>query len=86
MWVFVWVWVWVWDACALVSLFVICFLLVATARISTMAGGESAAPIDMATLKVVFVDDEPANVRMGLRMLGRMGVLAANVVQLKDGA
>lgn len=31
------------------------------------------------------MDDEPANVRMGLRMLGRMGVLAANVVQLKDG-
>jgi hypothetical protein len=47
--------------------------------------GEPHAPVDMATLRVVFVDDEPANVRMGLRMLARMGVLASNVVQLRDG-
>ncbi len=39
----------------------------------------------LAALRVVFVDDETANCKMLMRMLTRMGVLAANVTQLHDG-
>jgi hypothetical protein len=40
----------------------------------------------MARVRVAFVDDEQANCRLGLRMLARLGVPAANVVVLRDGA
>ena len=36
-------------------------------------------------MRVVFVDDEAANCRLGVRMLGRIGVPDANVTVLRDG-
>ena len=38
------------------------------------------------TLRIAFVDDETSNVRLGLRMLGRLGVnVTDNVTVLTDG-
>ncbi len=47
-------------------------------------GGEVLARV--AGLRVAFVDDEEANCRLGIRMLGRLGIPRANVVILRDGA
>jgi hypothetical protein len=47
-------------------------------------GGEAHARV--AGLRVAFVDDEEANCRLGIRMLGRLGISRANVVVLRDGA
>jgi hypothetical protein len=47
-------------------------------------GGDAHARV--AGLRVAFVDDEEANCRLGIRMLGRLGIPRANVVVLRDGA
>lgn len=39
----------------------------------------------LASLRVVFVDDEAANCRLGLRMLTRAGVDKDNIVFLSNG-
>ena len=39
----------------------------------------------LASLRVVFVDDEAANCRLGLRMLTRTGVDKDNIVFLSNG-
>ena len=41
---------------------------------------------DMSTIRVVFVDDEAANCRLGLRMLLKLGVLRENITFLTNGA
>jgi CheY-like chemotaxis protein len=40
----------------------------------------------MSTIRVVFVDDEAANCRLGLRMLLKLGVLRENITFLTNGA
>ena len=35
--------------------------------------------------RIAFVDDETANCRLGVRMLGRLGIPAKNIVILSDG-
>ncbi len=39
----------------------------------------------LSSLRVVFVDDEGANCRLGLRLLQRLGVARENVVFLANG-
>lgn len=53
------------------------------------AGG-AAAPLvtdsdDVSSRRVVFVDDEPANCRLGLRMLAKLGIGKAQVTTLANG-
>ncbi len=43
------------------------------------------AGVDLAALRVVFVDDEPANCRLGLRMLVKLGVARDNITVLVNG-
>ena len=50
-----------------------------------LAVGSSTNQLSVASLRVVFVDDETANCRLGLRMLTRLGVQAANITVLRDG-
>ena len=48
--------------------------------------GLSSVPVKaLADLRVVFVDDEGANCRLGLRLLAKLGIPAANVTVLHDG-
>ena len=51
------------------------------------AAGRStlSAEVQLAALRVVFVDDEPANVRLGVRLLTSLGVLRSNIIVLVDG-
>ena len=39
----------------------------------------------MSEFRVAFVDDEPANTRLGLRFLTKLGISSDNVIVLKDG-
>ena len=40
----------------------------------------------MSSRRVVFVDDEPANCRLGLRMLSKLGIPRENITVLANGA
>ena len=46
---------------------------------------DAGAAVDWSATRVVFVEDEPANCRLGLRLLAKLGVPAANVTVLADG-
>ena len=39
----------------------------------------------VAEFRIAFVDDEPANTRLGQRFLTKLGIPAANVTIMKDG-
>ncbi len=41
--------------------------------------------IPWSSYRVAFVDDEAANVRLGVRMLTGIGIAAANIIVLRDG-
>ena len=68
----------------------------ATAAVGSWVSGVDSAPANeavppsskrtpMSELQVAFVDDEPANCRLGLRLLTKLGVLPQNVTVLTDG-
>ena len=42
-------------------------------------------PVPFSQLRIAFVDDEKPNCRLGVRMLGRLGVPTANIIVLTDG-
>jgi hypothetical protein len=46
----------------------------------------ASAIVNLATLRVVLVEDESANVRLLRRLLYRIGVREDHVVELNDGA
>jgi hypothetical protein len=41
--------------------------------------------LDVSSRRVVFVDDEPANCRLGLRMLSKLGIPRENITVLANG-
>ena len=54
-------------------------------------GNDTPAPeqdlvVDVSSRRVVFVDDEPANCRLGLRMLSKLGIPRENITVLVNGA
>jgi hypothetical protein len=54
-------------------------------------GNDTPAPeqdlvVDVSSRRVVFVDDEPANCRLGLRMLSKLGIPRENITVLANGA
>ena len=55
---------------------------VAAPRATAHAAGQDS---DLSTKRVVFVDDEPANCRLGLRMLAKLGVKRENITTLSNG-
>ena len=57
------------------------------ATLPTRRSSEAVPPrTDMTSMRVVFVDDEAANCRLGLRMLPRLGLQRDNITFLTNGA
>ena len=52
---------------------------------STLSSSTMNAVKPLSTLRIAFVEDEPANCRLGMRLLFKLGIPASNVTVMKDG-
>ncbi len=54
--------------------------------VTTVSFPASNGTLNLASIRVVVVEDEPANVRLLERLLSRLGVCSSNVLKFADGA